>query len=239
MIPKFTPQMKKEITKQWQEEFPSMATLRMMDFANILGPLVIGLTMRMHRIIDDYTPRLYIHVLCREWPNISPCVDISDGRVSTISPKDKYLKIADNLRKKAILPLEGDVKLELALERLKKHYDYMDHYYREVLGGKDGWYQSAIMFEIILYLAGWSGVESAIRNAEEFVEKRIRTFRSDYLVRKPSIEFVDDAPVVPIFQWFEEMKELIKDMEKLRNTVPKQIEALKLSKLPVRNIILE
>ena len=45
--PKLTRTMKKEITKQWQAEFPSMGIYKNMWLMNIVGPIIVGLLLEV------------------------------------------------------------------------------------------------------------------------------------------------------------------------------------------------
>jgi hypothetical protein len=238
MAEKITSQMKKEISKEWQKEFSSMSPLRTLEFGNVLGCFLVVLSMREHRIDISYTPEIYVNILCREIPYIVKSLTFDTGYiVHSYKPHDKYLRNVEKLKQKCVIPVEGDVTLQLVLKNLEEYFTSQESYYRDVLEGKfQNIYVNEIL-EMIMYVSGWSGVESAIKEAEDFVEEKIKNFDSDYCLQKPSIEFVENAPFIESSQWFKEMKEIIRQTEKLRETVDKQINFFKLNKIPFREIL--
>ena len=64
--PKLTRTMKKEITKQWQAEFPSMGIYKNMWLMNIVGPIIVGLLLEVKSINSEYYPTLHLDILTRE-----------------------------------------------------------------------------------------------------------------------------------------------------------------------------
>ena len=124
--PKLTRTMKKEITKQWQAEFPSMGIYKNMWLMNIVGPIIVGLLLEVKSINSEYYPTLHLDILTRERNEdddiaLTASTEVDFEYVSTISKPDKYLVLADKLKKKAVIPLEGDVKIEEVINCLKKY----------------------------------------------------------------------------------------------------------------------
>ena len=184
---------------------------------NILGPLAVGVLLHIKSDNDRYIPTLHIHNLSEESPVISLGVEITDDNkyISTISPEGKYKDISMSLASKAIIPLEGDVDINLIIDNLTKYCDRLP----------DG--PKLEVFKYMLYIARWSGEEAIISEVERYIKSKICLFQVDILERSGGVD-----------NWFNKLKESTQDTTQLRETVNQQIIELKLDKLPVRNIIL-
>lgn len=216
MKQKITPALKKKITNEWNDLFPSMAIYKPMWLMNILGPVAVGVLLHVKSDNDRYIPTLHIHNLSEQSSSISLDMWITDNNkyISTISPEEKYKEIAKTLELKAVVPIEGDVELNLLLDNLKEYCDRLPN------GPK------LDVFNYMAYIAGWTGVESTISKVLKYIEIEICHFEKDMLVRTGGVD-----------KWFNSLKESIKDSEKLRKTVNDQIIELKLDKLPVRSLL--
>lgn len=214
---KITATMKKKITNDWKELYPSMGIYKPMWLMNILGPLAVGVLLHIKSDKDRYIPTLHVHNLAEEFPVISLGIEITDNNkyISTISPEGKYKDIATSLNTKAIIPLEGDIDISLIIDNLTKYCDRLP----------DG--PKLEVFKYMLYIARWSGEEVIISEVEKYIKSKISLFKVDMLERSGGVDV-----------WFNNLKESTQDTKKLRETVNQQIIELKLDKLPVRNIIL-
>ncbi|MGL4108489.1 hypothetical protein [Clostridium sp. LP20] len=213
---KITTTMRKKITTDWKELYPSMEIYKPMWLMNILGPLAVGVLLHIKSDKDRYIPTLHVHNLAERFPIVSLGIEITDNNkyISTISPEGKYKDIAMSLNKKALIPLEGDIDIKLIIDNLTKYCDRLP----------DG--PKLEVFKYMLYIAGWNGEESIISKVEKYVEREISLFKVDILERSGGVDV-----------WFKSLKESTQDTKKLREIVNQQIIELKLDKLPVRNII--
>lgn len=213
MFPPLTRAMKKEITKQWQELFPSMGVYKPMWLGNICGPLFVGLLLHVKSDNDRYTPTLHIHYLCKNVDFVSLGLEITDNfnYVSTRSPEDKYLKIAKSLTEKAIVPLEGDIDLLKLLADLRNCFT---------------WYRlEYILLEHIVYLSVWTGKQEIVDSAWKLVE--------EMLIEKPEMFNSQERRDM----WYNNLPRSADEAPRLRETVEQQIISLKLDKLPRREMI--
>lgn len=210
----YTKSMKKEVTNQWHEIFPCMEIEENMSLMNILGPIVVGIFLKIGSNKNMYYPTLYIHNLATNIGFVSTSLCITDNfnYVTTVSKPDKYIKIAEALKNKAIVPIEGDIHINELLYRLKESYNHLYHS------------DKICIIETVLYLAGWSGNESIIKDSVDFAKERIKQISTLTEEDKNKI--------------FSKIFEEIKEPEKIRKTVEDQIIELKLDKFPRRNILL-
>lgn len=220
--PKLTRTMKKEITKQWQAEFPSMGIYKNMWLMNIVGPIIVGLLLEVKSINSEYYPTLHLDILTRERNEdddiaLTASTEVDFEYVSTISKPDKYLVLADKLKKKAVIPLEGDVKIEEVINCLKKYCS--QKYY------KVDWMYT---LKLMMHLAVWSNREDIIDDTFKFVKNRLQ-----YLVHVEWLRNKQEAD-----QWYKEILDDIADADLLKQRVEENIVKLKLTDIPVRKIIL-
>ncbi|WP_434799147.1 hypothetical protein [Terrisporobacter vanillatitrophus] len=210
----YTKLMKKEVTNQWHELLPCMEIEGNMSLMNILGPIVVGILLEIGSNKNMYYPTLYIHNLANNIGFVSTSLNITDNfnYVTTVSKPDKYMKIAEALKNKAIVPIEGDIHINELLDRLKEAYSNLYHS------------DKICIIETVLYLAGWSGNESIIKESVVFANEKIKQL---------STLTEEDKDKV-----FSKIFEEIKEPEKIRKTVEEQIIELKLDKLPRRSILL-
>lgn len=219
MKKKLTKVMKQEITKQWNEQFPEMAIYKNMWIANIIGPIVVGILLDVKSGNDSYYPTLHLDNLADEIDDelslIAP-IRVPFESVSTISPKGKYVSIANQLENMTVIPLKGDWDISVLLDRMKA-YCMKSYYEVDLLN----------MLEMLMYLTGWADIEEARIDICDFVKKR-----SLYLLKKDY--FVDEEDRV---QWYNDLLEKTSKCDVLRGKVDSNIEALQLSHLPRRVIL--
>ena len=215
MRKKFTRKMKTEITKQWQEQFPSMGIYENMWLINLLGPIVVGLLLEVKSGNDMYYPALHLDILGKEDDeDVSLFIKITDGfqSISNISPPDKYIKLANMLKAKAIFPLEGDVKLQTIIDSLKK-YTKNKGYDRDLHGA----------LIILGYLSKWTGDEAVMKDSCNFInswKEQLSLNEKDY-----------------IDEWYSILFNKSMSSRDLQLEVDRQIVELKLDHLPRRKIL--
>lgn len=216
-----TRKMKAEITKQWQELFPYMGIYENMQLLNICGPLAVGIHLYVDSDRTKYTPCLHVHNLCLTDGVLYLLLPVELRErfyfsISTSDPPDKYIKFAEKLAKKSVVPMEGDIYLRDLIETLKKYfYIYWNHI--EVI-------------EIITYLVYWSGSAEIIADARKFGEKAIH-----WLITGPErVKYQQPELLV------EKYKKLVDKLEHtpdLQRIVEQQIIAMKMKDLPRRKMI--
>lgn len=217
MAEKITPAMKKKITNDWKELYPSMEIYKPMWLMNILGPLAVGVLLHIKSDKDRYIPTLHVHNLAEGDKSISLEIEITDNNkyISTISVEEKYISIAESLKGKEVIPTEGDVELKYIISKLKE----------KVIESYE--FDKPQILTIMAFLSGWCGKEDILKEVFEFIEIQLNTLESIQIEKAGGKE-----------KWLSDLKEKVKNSEKLRETVNQQIIELKLDKLPVRNIIL-
>jgi len=219
MRKKLTKSMKNDITNKWAKEFSQMGVYKNMWLANIIGPFVVGIVLEVKSGNDRYYPTVHLENLASDIDDelglIAP-IRIDFEEISSISPKDKYLLIANKLRKKAVIPLEGNVKKEVIINRIK---EYCKKNYYEV--------DLFNMLEALMYLVGWIGEEKLKEEISNFVKQRAL-----YMLEN---DFFEDEQ--ECLEWYDSLLSKTSDRNLLINKVEENISKLKLKHLPKRKII--
>lgn len=219
MAAKITRSMKKEITTQWNQLFPSMGVYKNMWLMNLTGPLAVGILLHIKSDKTRYEPTFHIHNLAEKIGFVTLSAEITDGfnDVSTISPPDKYMMIAERLKRKVPIPLEGDIKLTQIIEQLKA-------YCKDSIGMGETYDISSIL----MYLAGWSGNQEVRRDVVDFVCKQKRI-----LLDRGTFDNKAEAD-----KWLEELERKTESSQRLEKNVQNQIIELGMEQLPRRKILL-
>ena len=219
MVEKLTRTIKKQITKEWNELFPSMGIYKNMWLMNILGPLAVGVLLEVKSDNERYIPTFHIHNLSENTDFVTLTVSVTDGLndISLRSKKDKYQRIAQNLKDKAIIPYEGDIEIDIIIMLLKREYEK-----RFIVGERKA------ICSMLMYLAGWSGKPFLKEDVEKYIEQKI----SD-----GQLNFSKDVNETITF--YNELKHNTELSFQLHNNVEQQIKLLKMENLPRRKIIID
>ena len=219
MAEKLTRTIKKQITKEWNELFPSMGIYKNMWLMNILGPLAVGVLLEVKSDNERYIPTFHVHNLSQNTDFVTLTVSVTDGLndISLKSKKDKYKSIAQNLKNKAIIPYEGDVEIDLLIMHLKKEYEK-----RFIVGERKA------ICSMLMYLAGWSGNPFLRNDIEKYIEQKIA---------EGQLNISEDVNEVENF--YNELKHNTELSLQLHNNVEQQIKLLKMENLPRREIIID
>ena len=115
---KLTPSLKKKVTKDWKEFFPTLEIHKPMSLERRVGPLLIGIVLETKSGNDRYYPLFHVHNLSEVSPGISLMLweplrtsyGAADWIVAKMHEK-KYKDAAEKMKKQAILPIEGNIHL--------------------------------------------------------------------------------------------------------------------------------
>lgn len=172
MKPKYTSQSKNKITMEWNDLFPEMGRYKSMWLMNIVGPIAVGIILQVKGDKTIYEPSLHLHDLGSNTDFVSLTGEISADfdYVSTISAPDKYIKLANKLKAKAIIPLSGD----LTFEEIKI---CLCEYYRKCISEEK--YDFLVMY---LRVAIWAGNEDEIEKAYNLLKTKFKYKNIDKLL---------------------------------------------------------
>ncbi|MGE3182975.1 MAG: hypothetical protein AB7N71_15210 [Phycisphaerae bacterium] len=204
----------KSITKDWQNEFPSLGVYKPLRLLRRCGPILVGLCLERASSGDIYKPIFHSHCLLRQFPTISLSLAVqlqaANGAGAFISVKFHASKLAESaakMRALALLPLEGDLKLSQFDSACAKW----------LLQQQSPYWPLVLEDRILLY--AWSGMDfqKALREAEAMLESW------------PS--FVTDK-IGGTSGWIARVARAAGDRNALENTLASEIEAHGLINLP-------
>lgn len=214
MAKKLTRTTKKQITKEWNELFPSMGVYKNMWLMNILGPLAVGILLEVKSDNTRYIPMFHVHDLTKETENVTLNLSITDNLqdVSARSKETKYLIISEHLKSKAIVPYKGDVRLNELILGIKNFINNSE-------------IESEIYYgcEMLKSIALWSNKLSVQDEINGFIMEKIRLNVFSGRIKEKAFSLL----------------EKIEECDTLNKTIEQQIIRLKLEKLPRREIIID
>lgn len=213
-LKKITPTFAKQITKGWQQLFPSLGVYKSMWLMNRVGPLLVGIC--LEKKSDLYKPIYHVHNLCDKFlvVSLSLAMEIQNQYVLANAHEKKYKEMAKIIQKDlALVPLEGDMDLTCIISGYKKYINnpiipYQDHLYKD-----------------IILISAWCGNSIEVQNGFDLARKDISVWP----------KFIQDK-LGGIDNWVGNIEEQIKDRNKLIELCHQQIVELKVEKIPIRTL---
>jgi hypothetical protein len=221
---KLTPALKKSITSDWQAMLPQFAAFQPLGLARRIGPLVQGVCLDRDSSNAAYLPTLHVHCLCRPFPVLSlnlgqPLLSSRSGTAERISVQfhdTRSREACTRLVASSLLPVEGDWRLAQVLEAHAK--------YRR-LERPDARYPVPLMEDAVSVCAWLGKPDEAAAQAARHIEEA-KGWPENILVRQGGLE-----------GWRKTLNTLAESGDELRKVVAEQIEALKLQRLPVSQLV--
>lgn len=204
---------KTEIIKDWAELFPELKKYKNLHLNNRLGPLVVGIYLKMVRNMY-YTPIFYVHNLCREFPCFTLTLQKDVGTIKLENHKEQYKVLAEKLRGKIYLPLEGDIYID---EIITGYKDFFEYPYKS----------SFIEYEDLALTCGWLGNIKVLEDVLSYIYDKLKV--------------VEKAPYYNEFgnfeEWFHDLKKKSMQYDMLHKICESEIIKHKVEKLPARKIL--
>lgn len=205
---------KKKITDDWQQLFPELKKMKLLDLDNRLGPLITGIYFKVVRN-TYYTPIAYVHNLCSEESGIITSLECTSETIALEKHEERYMFSAERLKNKLLIPLKGDVPIDKIIEGYKL---FLSNPKRK----------SFEEYRDIALVCGWYGDKKKLDVILEYVWKNVREDKNH-----PFFTCEDRG----VEGWFEKIREESNDYERLHEVCEKEIQKHKVGKLPYRNII--
>lgn len=212
--------MKKEITKQWNEEFPSMSAWKTRWIMNIIGPLIVGVILEIKSDSENYYPKIFIDNLAESNKKaiyLQGCDACEPGSISSISKPDKYIGFAKELNENAIIPVDGDLTAKAILKYLK-NYCATGYPLTDELN----------IMEIMVYFAAWTNQERLIMEVKRYID----SMENELIHRN---HFNNQREYL---EWINKIEKKVRDDGNLHDNVEENIKNFKLDKIPQRKVLL-
>ncbi len=232
---KLTPSIEKKITRDWAKWFPGMGIYKKRWLMRRVGPLLIGICLDRDSHGDQYKPCFHVHFLGKEFPSgeahrdnqvvsLTLCSQLLTRRTQAPDSvkvrwhEERYHDAVERMKEQALLPLEGDVRLDQVLQAYQE-------YHRRAPMGKPSLSADVILMSDIIMLLAWCGRRD---EAEQALNEVLTTVTVESGYRHPygSREAFEAA-----------MREAIDHPESIREQVEKQIERLGVGELPLSELL--
>lgn len=215
MFETFSVKDKRIITNDWENAMKYLKKYKNLDLVNRIGPIVVGVYLKMGRLSGSYVPEYYVHNLCRESPAVSLTLLIRGGTIHPENHKEKYVQEAKFLEGNAYIPIGGDLSLDDIFAGYEKYFlsPMLDSY---------------VEYEDFALLGGWSRDKNRI----EYVLRRVY----NELMLWPEDRYFNGMGGFK--KWFDGLEERVWKGEELNSIFESELIKHKLEKIPERKIIL-
>lgn len=212
----YTTNQKRIITNDWCEALPCFVKDKNLYLYNRVGPLVVGIWLKMGRTNRFYVPTYYVHNLCNEFPYAALTVSLRlEGRM--IKPEqhnEMYMKEAESLVQKAYIPIDGDLSVDDIIEGYERYFE------NPIL-------DSFLEYEDLALICGWTKDKNRIEYALKVVYEQLRLWPEERYFSKHG----------GFKRWFDMLEERTWDGDKLNRTFENELLNHKLTKIPERKMI--
>lgn len=207
---------KKMISEDWLELYPTLGIYKPMHLLNRIGPLVMGIYLKVCSDGESYQPVFHVHNLLKEFPVVS--LEL----YSTILHKPiefKHHKMIINdyvikFNKKILIPLEDNVSLERILKG-----------YRDYLQNPTYPHQISV-YEDMFLLSIWCNNQALASECLNLARKHMKKWPSYIIERIGGVDF-----------YINQLLYKYNDLGILQNNYDNQIKSLKLENIPIRELI--
>lgn len=157
----FTAKDKRNITNDWEDTLKPLKRYKNLDLINRIGPLVVGVYLKMGRINTYYTPIYYVHNLCREFPCFTSTLNIKGRMISPEKHNQMYVVEAEELTHKAYIAIDGNLSIDEIIAGYEKYFISPN-------------LSSYIEYEDLALVCGWLQVASKIEYVLNFIYQRLK-----------------------------------------------------------------
>ena len=217
---RLTPSVKNQITRDWNDLFPSLAVYRPMHLLRRVGPVLIGVCLERDSTNEQYRPVAHVHSLCRVFPvvtlSLSSQAHDEKMRLLTIrvaEHKESYQSAAVHLREYAYVPIEG----ELTLADVIQGY----WYYLESPTATS----KSKCFEDMALICAWHGDTDMSQRVIETAANEMQRWPEQIRRR-----------IDGVHGWATRLASATAEPARVRMTVDQQIKALGLGKVPAQEL---
>ena len=216
---KFTPALKKRVSKDWHGFFPAFAQVKPLFFKKRVGCLSVSLYLDISRGGEYYTPYYCVHNLSRELDFMSATLKRrlytlrNTPDFLTLRWHDKnYREAAPRMATQSYLPLEGPISLQ---DMIKAYQDYVMQSPTSRLMD---------FLEDPALICAWAGEEALAQECLAWGLEVLKSWPEAKQAAQGGVE-----------AWHDKMLGLIADPQKLRQIARDQVILHKLTKVPYQD----
>lgn len=211
---RYTKNDKRIITSDWELTLKEMRRYQNLCFGNRVGPLVINVMLKMGSFSTYYVPIYFVHNLCNAFPAITMTLKIEGPIITPQKHNSFYMQASELIRKKAYIPLAGDLNIDTLIASYKMHFQSQTlTSYREC--------------EDLALVCGWTGQAQKIEYSLKLVY--------DFLKRWPEDRFFSEYNGFK--NWFSLLEKKAWDTTELQKVAKSELLVHKLSQTPERRLV--
>lgn len=221
---RLTPDMSKQITRDWIVQFPAMGAHKSMFLARRVGPLVQGVCLDRSSGGTAYVPTTFAHCLCTESSFISLTLgqrllterSKAEDAIRVQFHENHVVEASARLKRASLLPLDGNLTFNQVLHAYRQ--------YRE-LRNVDSQFPIFLFRDAVLLAAFLKKYDVATRLLELYCEEVV-TWPAQIVTRIGGVD-----------QWHRGLSAACEDRDAIVQTVESEIVKHKLSKLPTAELL--
>ena len=211
----YTKKDKAVITRDWESQFKEFKKYKPLTISNRVGPLVMNIMLKMSRAGNFYTPVLYVHNLCREFPCFTLTLRCKAGIVSPEQHNKIYIDEAIKVKNESYIPVNGDITIDTVIEGYERYF-------------KNPIMDSYLDYEDLVLFCGWTGQADKIEYTLKLVYKELKKWPQERFFSQ-SGGFVN---------WFQQLEKNAWEGDLLNKIYEAEYKKHKCEKIPEREIIL-
>lgn len=224
---KFTTQLKKKVTQDWNALYPEMGVYKNMWLLKRTGPMVIGIYLDIPSGNDQYRILSHVHNLCRPLPGIVFSMaqwtsGLRGGNyvVPAMVHEERYKQGAMKLETETLLKLRGEMSF----------IEFITAYDRYMRMKENIAFVSNHIEEIFL-LHVWAG------KSYEEIRQLLDKYKSE-MAKWPG-RTLTTLGEYGLQGWYNKIEEAIKNRKNILETVDEEIVKHKLQKIPYKPLIID
>jgi hypothetical protein len=187
-----------------------------MHLMNRAGPLLVGALLEVKSGGCDYIPTFHVHCLLTTFPDVSlTLISPLRGYVTLVRHRLEFPKVVEQFKPLVLLPYEGDLGLEQVLDAYRKYAKAPYIHYQPYV------------YEDMVLMASWCGHGGKISEILREAERDMKTWPPGGAEEEES----------SLEEWLQELEVRARDRGALQAIYEQELDALKVRKLPVRQLI--
>lgn len=211
----YTTKDKKIITNDWEAVLKPLKKYKNLYINNRIGPLVVGIYLKMGRLNTFYTPIYYVHNLCRTFPCLTLTLSIEGKMILHEKHNQMYVSEAESLVQQAYIAIDGNLSID------------------EIIAGYERYFISPNMtsyaeYEDLALICGWTKDKNKIEYALDLIYKKLKMWSEErYFAEDNGFE-----------NWFKGLEKKVWNGNELNSIVETELIKHKLEKTPERKILI-
>lgn len=210
----FTTKDRKIITSDWREALGALKVYKTLYVNNRVGPLVVGIYLKIASSRDYYIPIYHVHDLCRKFPQLILSLSIKGKMIPIEKHNEMYRQVAEELAEQAFISFDDNLSID------------------EIIAGYERYFispnlTSTVEYEDLALICGWTKEAKKIEYVLNLIYNELKTWSEKrYFSEYKGFE-----------NWFKNLEKKVWNGDELHSVVESELIEHKLLKVPERKIL--